>query len=92
MSLLLTKQITVIGMVQGVNYRWNTKEIATELGITGIVKNKPDGSVEMLVTGTHEQLNKLIEWAWKGSARAIVRAVQEKDVPLRVFPDFSIVR
>jgi acylphosphatase len=49
--MLQTISITVIGLVQGVYYRQSTKEKALELGISGFVKNLPDGNVRILATG-----------------------------------------
>ncbi|CCW70992.1 unnamed protein product [Phytomonas sp. Hart1] len=66
------RRILVSGKVQGVCYRKHTKKTATRLGITGWVRNQPDGSVEILGEGTVEQLNKLERWCQKGSPNAKV--------------------
>lgn len=52
----------VSGQVQGVFYRANTKSKAIELGITGWVRNLPDGRVEVLAFGSNEQLDTLSKW------------------------------
>ncbi|HEY1202655.1 MAG TPA: acylphosphatase, partial [Niastella sp.] len=64
--MLLTISITVSGLVQGVYYRQSTKEKALELGISGVVKNLPNGDVHILATGTNDQLGQLVEWCKVG--------------------------
>lgn len=48
------------GRVQGVFFRANTRRIARELGLTGWVKNLPDGSVEAVVEGSRAAVKELI--------------------------------
>jgi acylphosphatase len=90
--MLQTISITVDGLVQGVFYRQSTKAKAIELGITGEVKNKPDGTVHIIGTGKEEQLNQLAEWCHKGPERAIVTKVKVEKIPLQSFKVFSIVK
>lgn len=49
------------GKVQGVGFRNTTERLARELGLSGWVKNQPDGRVEMLAEGMDEPISKLIE-------------------------------
>lgn len=64
--------IFVSGRVQGVFFRLETRRIAEELGITGWVKNLPDGRVEILAEGEKEKLEKLVEWVKRGPVFAKV--------------------
>ena len=50
-------RIRYVGDVQGVGFRWTSRMIADELGITGWVRNEPDGSVLAELQGTDEQLS-----------------------------------
>ena len=59
--------IIVEGMVQGVYFRQSTKAKAIELGITGEVKNNPDGTVHITATGTASKLNELIRLVLEGT-------------------------
>ncbi|NYZ78958.1 acylphosphatase [Candidatus Micrarchaeota archaeon] len=59
--------IEVYGIVQGVFFRSSTEEKASNLGLTGWVKNRRDGSVEILAEGEREQLEALLAWCGKGS-------------------------
>jgi acylphosphatase len=87
-----TISITVSGLVQGVYYRQSTKEKALELGISGIVKNLPDGSVHILASGTADQLNELVHWCKQGPSLAKVKSVNVESVERQVFMGFVIQR
>ena len=52
-------RMTIIGRVQGVGYRAWAAALARSLGITGWVRNRLDGSVELLATGSREALDRL---------------------------------
>jgi acylphosphatase len=85
-----TRTIRVYGKVQGVFYRKYTREKALTLGLTGEVKNLPDGTVYITATGTAEQLEALAEWCKAGPARAIVSTVYVLEAPLQTFVSFRI--
>ena len=70
-----TKHLIISGRVQGVSFRYHTSRVAHELGITGWVRNRRDGSVEAMVSGSPEAVGKMIEWARHGPRRAIVTGV-----------------
>ncbi len=87
-----TVSIIVSGKVQGVWYRQSTKEKATELGVTGNVRNQPDGSVAIVATGSSNQLDQFIEWCHQGPLRAHVTHVEVTELPLQSFDRFMIER
>ena len=87
-----TVHFTIIGKVQGVFYRATAKERADEMGIKGCVKNKDDGNVEAVASGTKEQIEQFVEWCKKGPKRAIVTEVQVTKLEYRSFPDFKIIK
>ncbi len=66
----------VLGVVQGVFFRRNTKIQAGNLGLTGWVRNLPDGTVEVVAEGSEESLKKLLEWLHKGPLDAVVKGVK----------------
>jgi acylphosphatase len=68
--------LIVLGRVQGVFYRASCQEVAQRLGLTGWVKNLPDGSVEVLAQGEKEKIEKLIEWCKKGPPGAKVSGLK----------------
>jgi acylphosphatase len=90
--MLQTISITVSGLVQGVFYRQSTKEKALELGISGIVKNLPDGNVHIIATGTSVQLDQLVQWCKQGPPRAKVTAVIVEEATQQAFTGFVIQR
>ena len=51
-----TRRIHVrfVGQVQGVGFRWTSQRVAFDLGLTGWVRNEPDGSVSMELQGQDE--------------------------------------
>lgn len=89
---LATVLIIVKGKVQGVFYRQSTRDLAEKLGISGSVKNKKDGSVEIIATGDEEQLEQLIAWCKQGPSRAVVATVETSTLPLTRFTKFIIDR
>ena len=67
-----TIQLIIKGKVQGVFYRASAKEKAEDLGLTGWVKNTPEGYVEIMATGEMDVLERFITWCKKGPSRAFV--------------------
>ena len=65
----------VKGLVQGVGYRFFVIRRAELLGLTGWVKNLPDGTVEVVAEGDRELLEELIKELWKGPSAAQVTDV-----------------
>jgi len=64
--------LIISGDVHGVGYRFTAIEVARDLGLTGLVRNNPDGSVEIVAEGPREKLENLITWAKKGPPLARV--------------------
>ncbi len=67
--------VLVTGRVQGVFYRDGTIERARELGLTGWVKNLPDGRVEIVAEGPRDLLEALLTWCREGPTFARVDAI-----------------
>lgn len=75
-------QITITGLVQGVSFRYYAKKTALSLGLTGFAKNLEDDSVEIIVQGSKDNINKLINWCKKGPEQAKVENVEIKEINL----------
>ena len=84
--------LVIRGRVQGVYFRAAAVREARRLGITGWVKNRPDGSVELVAEGDEDSIKDLSSWANHGPSAARVDHV---DVRWRgytgEFPEFQIV-
>jgi len=65
-------EITVHGRVQGVAFRWYTTRQAQALGLTGWVRNQPDGSVRMMAEGDRAALETFLAWVQRGPDHARV--------------------
>jgi acylphosphatase len=78
---MATRICWVSGRVQGVFYRGTTATRAREMGITGYVRNLPDGRVEVLAQGADAAVEAFIKWLWIGSVASKVTAVKIRDVP-----------
>jgi acylphosphatase len=76
-SRLETCRFLVRGRVQGVGFRWFVECEAHLLGVTGWVRNNPDGSVEVLAIGTPEQLTGLRSRLREGPPAARVDHLEE---------------
>ena len=87
-----TIRISVRGKVQGVFFRQSACRAAQEMGVTGSVKNCADGSVELMATGTEEQLQQLTDWCRKGPPRARVEGIEIADMEWQPYADFIIIR
>lgn len=66
---------TIHGRVQGVSFRYHTQHVANSLGITGWVRNLPDGTVEVLGEGTKDQLQDFTTFLRKGHPPARVDSI-----------------
>lgn len=83
--------IVVKGRVQGVFFRANTQEVAMDLGLVGSVKNRPDGSVEIVAEGEENALKALEEWCYKGPPSANVIGIEAEYLePSGEFKSFGI--
>jgi acylphosphatase len=65
-------RVRITGRVQGVCYRQTTVEMAGSLGLTGWVRNLPDGSVEALFEGERAVIDQALAWCRQGPPRAMV--------------------
>ena len=67
--------VYVDGTVQGVYYRANTRDTATQKNVDGWVRNLDDGRVEAVFEGPREAVEEMVEWCHAGSPAAQVDTV-----------------
>lgn len=66
----------ISGRVQGVSFRYAAQEEAERLGLSGWVRNLPDGQVEALFQGPGESVQQMLRWCEKGPSPARVTDVE----------------
>ena len=72
---MLCRHYKISGRVQGVFYRASTHDIAVKLGLSGWVRNMPDGCVEAVACGSEQQLAQFESWLHQGPPMARVDRV-----------------
>jgi acylphosphatase len=96
MSAMIEKQAFYAGRVQGVGFRFGTKQIATGYDVIGWVRNLPDGRVELQVKGEAEEVAEfLLEIRENSNLSHHILEYEETDLPtgtLTGVKGFSTVR
>lgn len=89
----MTKRVrlTVTGVVQGVGFRMYAQREARHLGLTGFVRNRPGGEVEIVAEGDGAAVDRIIAWAHQGPPAARVERVEtEAAEPTGEFDGFDV--
>lgn len=88
-----TKRVIFEGRVQGVGFRYTTKDLARGYDVLGTVRNLPDATVELIVCGEGEELAEFLRDLVEDSAVAhhITGVAQEEIDPLPDLKGFTIV-
>jgi acylphosphatase len=68
-------RVLVSGRVQGVFFRDTCRRLADQVGVTGWVRNLPDGRVEAVFEGPDEDVRRMVDWARHGPRHAVVDEV-----------------
>jgi len=90
MAEIETRRYVVSGRVQGVGFRWFVEREAAQIGVTGWVRNCSNGDVEVMATGTRDQLGSLRQKLEQGPRASRVEHVGESKAPLLQAPSFRI--
>lgn len=85
-------QLKISGRVQGVGYRYHTRQKAEQLGLKGTVRNEVDGSVYAEIEGAEAALQAMIEWCRRGPPPARVEAVDVQPGAEKGYVAFEILR
>jgi acylphosphatase len=68
-------RVRIHGRVQGVFFRAETRSRARSLGLSGWVRNCPDGSVEAVFEGEAERVESMVDWCARGPSGASVEHI-----------------
>jgi acylphosphatase len=75
------RRYLITGRVQGVGYRWFALDAARREGLHGLVRNLPDGRVEVEAEGEADALARFETALWRGPSHARVEDIAIDDVP-----------
>jgi acylphosphatase len=78
---MIALRVAIRGRVQGVGYRDAMVDAACAFGICGWVRNRGDGTVEALVQGDRDAVERLLTWCRRGPPAARVIEVVTLDAP-----------
>jgi acylphosphatase len=84
--------LKIHGRVQGVGFRWWTRQQAGRLGVSGTVRNCRDGTVEAVLVGPEEAVRRMDGLLRDGPPGARVERVDELSEPDGIYDGFRIVR
>ena len=76
----VARQVRVHGTVQGVFFRATCVDQARQAGVTGWVRNEPDGTVSAHLEGAPNAVEQMIAWCREGSPRAHVAGIEVTSV------------
>lgn len=89
--MMIARHVRVTGRVQGVSFRAWTKEQAQSLGVSGWVRNTPDGHVEAHVEGDDAAVEQMTECMRRGPSSARVEDVRTWNVEPCDFDAFEVL-
>jgi len=91
---MASQRVIISGRVQGVGFRYTTKELARGFDVCGTVRNLPDGTVEILVVGDKAEVDGFLKELTEESALAhhVKNVVRQPLPPLDGVHGFTIGR
>ena len=89
-QILLHKNIRISGRVQGVGFRYSARSAASSMGISGFIRNLPNGDVYLEVEGDSAPLGDFVQWCRQGPSRAIIKFIDIYDGEVVGFEGFEV--
>lgn len=90
---LIRRHLLISGRVQGVCFRYYTRQAAQNNGVTGWVRNLPDGRVEAVFEGAEQAVTATLNWCRQGPEHARVDQIDICELPATgEFSDFQILQ
>ncbi len=87
-----TRRFLFFGRVQGIGFRFTTAHLAEDCDIRGYVRNRSDGSVELVAHGSPGDVERLLAWLDEHFAGHIERRTEEECGPGQPFAGFEVRR
>ncbi len=87
---MIRRRVIVHGLVQGVWFRETTRREAERHGVSGWVRNRPDGTVEAVFEGEQEAVERMLVLTRQGPAGAVVAYVDVSTEPPEGLSGFSV--
>jgi acylphosphatase len=84
------RRVIAHGLVQGVWFRETTRREAERHGVTGWVRNRPDGTVEAVFEGDPAAVERLVAFARKGPSKAIVARLEVREEQPEGLSSFAV--
>ena len=85
----IARLLIIKGRVQGVFFRAWAVKTASDLGLTGWVRNLSSGDVEAVVEGDPEAVDQFLTLARNGPPAARIDNIEKRDEPVAGFSDFE---
>jgi acylphosphatase len=76
---VIRNRVLISGQVQGVYFRDWYRRLALQYGVTGWVRNLPDGRVEAVLEGPADEVHRLVDSAHQGPSSATVTSVTVRE-------------
>jgi len=87
---MITRRAVISGRVQGVGFRFFAERAAREIGVTGWVRNLPDGTVETVVEGEEAAVHRYLDRLRAGPRGGLVTRLDPEESPAQGFSYFEI--
>lgn len=88
---MIRYRLLISGRVQGVFFRDTCRRVAQQHGVSGWVRNLPDGRVEAVFEGPAADVGCLVEWSREGPSTAVVEDVRVQAEPPEGLTGFQVV-
>ncbi|MFC3441588.1 acylphosphatase [Sphingobium rhizovicinum] len=86
---MIARHLMIHGRVQGVWYRGWTVATARDLALAGWVRNRMDGSVEAMLEGDADIIDRFVALAQQGPPAANVARIDVEDAPVEGMSGFA---
>ena len=87
---MISRRAVISGRVQGVGFRFFAERAARDAGVTGWVRNRPDGTVETVVEGETGAVARYLERLRAGPGGSRVASLVEEEAALEGYGSFEI--